>query len=204
VSAATSQNQFDEAARLERIVQRYESQVVVSSDHANFKNLFRDHVAQQLLGSNWSGDTPIAVNTDGNCLFKTLSVALYGHQQASSEIRLNTCLEMVEHVHSNKLLPDINNYHSLQTANISTQNIIRQGIHYAKAPWEVRRNVNIETPDEIINHRIIQNTKYNNDKKSRPENILRQIIADDILSVLCMFPNINFINGVKVIANLPV
>jgi hypothetical protein len=81
------------AARLERIFLRYESRVVVSSDHANHKNLFRDHVAHQLLGSNWSGDTHIAVNTNGNCLFRALAVDLYGHQKVSSEIRLKTCME---------------------------------------------------------------------------------------------------------------
>lgn len=93
LSAAISQHMFDEAAPLERIFLRYESRVVVSSDHANHKNLFRDHVAHQLLGSNWSGDTHIAVNTNGNCLFRALAVDLYGHQKASSEFRLKTCME---------------------------------------------------------------------------------------------------------------
>jgi hypothetical protein len=110
LSATINQNK---AARLERIFLRYESRVVLSSNHAIYKNLFRDHVAQQLLGSNWSGDTPIAVNADVNCLFHALSVALYGHQKASSEIKLKTCMEMVEHAmfyqraHSNTLIPDI-------------------------------------------------------------------------------------------------
>ena len=113
MSVAISQHIFDEAACLERIFLRYESRVVVSSDHANHNNLFRDHVAHQLLGSNWSGDTPIAVNTNGNCLFRALAVDLYEHQKASSEIRLKTCMEMVEYAmfyqraHSYTLIPDI-------------------------------------------------------------------------------------------------
>jgi hypothetical protein len=89
------QSTFDEAACLERIFLRYESRVVVSSDHANHNNLFRDHVAHQLLGSNWSGDTPIAVNTNGNCLFRALAVDLYEHQKASSEIRLKSDWRLV-------------------------------------------------------------------------------------------------------------
>jgi hypothetical protein len=93
LSAAISQHIFDEAARLERIFLRYESRVVVSSDHANHNNLFRDHVAHQLFGSNWSGDTHITVNTNVNCLFRALAVDLYGHQKASSEIRLKTCMK---------------------------------------------------------------------------------------------------------------
>jgi hypothetical protein len=54
LSAAISQHIFDEAACLERIFLRFESRVVVSSDHANHKNLFRDHVAHQ-SGKSFSG-----------------------------------------------------------------------------------------------------------------------------------------------------
>ena len=76
------------------------------------------------------------------------------------------------------------------------KDISRQGFHHGKAPREVRKDVNLETLDDIIDHRIIQNVKYNNDKKSRQANIPRQIIVDDILSVLSMFPNSNFIKEV--------
>ena len=76
------------------------------------------------------------------------------------------------------------------------KDISRQGLQHGKAPREVRRDVNLETLDDIIDHRITQNAKYNNDKKSRPANIPRQIIVDDILSVLSMFPNSNFIKEV--------
>jgi hypothetical protein len=60
------------------------------------------------------------------------------------------------------------------------KDISRQGLQHSKAPREVRKNVNLETLDDIIDHRITQNAKYNNDKKSRPANIPRQIIVDDI------------------------
>jgi hypothetical protein len=76
------------------------------------------------------------------------------------------------------------------------KDISRQGFQHGKAPREVRKDVNLETLDDIIDHRITQNVKYNNDKKSRPANIPRQIIVDDILSVLSMFSNSNFIKEV--------
>jgi hypothetical protein len=41
------------------------------------------------------------------------------------------------------------------------QNIIRQGLQHDKAPWEARRDVNLETPDDIIDHRVSQNVKLN-------------------------------------------
>jgi hypothetical protein len=53
----------------------------------------------------------------------------------------------------------------------SQQKKIRQGVQHGKAPREVRRDVNLETPDDIIDHRITQNAKYNNDNKSKPANI---------------------------------
>jgi hypothetical protein len=76
------------------------------------------------------------------------------------------------------------------------KDISRQGLQHGKAPREIRKDVNLETLDDIIDHRITQNAKYNNDKKSRPANIPRQIIVDDILSVLSMFSNSNFIKEV--------
>jgi hypothetical protein len=76
------------------------------------------------------------------------------------------------------------------------KDISRQGLQHGKSPREIRKDVNLETLDDIIDHRITQNAKYNNDKKSRPANIPRQIIVDDILSVLSMFSNSNFIKEV--------
>ena len=63
------------------------------------------------------------------------------------------------------------------------KNIIRQGIQHGKAPWEARRDVNLETTDDIIDHRVSQNVKYNNDKKSRPENFP----ARPLLMTFCQF-----------------
>jgi hypothetical protein len=36
----------------------------------------------------------ISVKSDGNCLFNAISVALFGHENASSEIHLKTFFEM--------------------------------------------------------------------------------------------------------------
>ncbi|XP_033106242.1 uncharacterized protein LOC117108358 [Anneissia japonica] len=38
----------------------------------------------------------LAVRGDGNCLFNALSVALYGHEARSTEIRVRTIIEMEE------------------------------------------------------------------------------------------------------------
>lgn len=86
LSAAASQNLFDEAVRLERIFLRYEPPQVVSVDSVGlYHNLVQDQQATNLLGSRWSGPTPISVKGDGNCLFNAISVALFGHENASSD-----------------------------------------------------------------------------------------------------------------------
>ena len=114
LSAATSQNLFDEAVHLERIFLRYEPPQVVSVDSVGlYHNLVQDQQAAKLLGSRWSGPTPISVKGDGNCLFNAISVALFGHENASSEIRLKTFFEMSDHamfyerVHAKTQIPAI-------------------------------------------------------------------------------------------------
>ena len=66
-SATASQNLFDEAVHLERIFLRYEPPQVVSVDSVGlYHNLVQDQQATNLLGSRWSGPTPISVKGDGN------------------------------------------------------------------------------------------------------------------------------------------
>ena len=77
---------------------RYEPPQVVSVDSVGlYHNLVQDQQATKLLGSRWSGPTPISVKGDGNCLFNAISVALFGHENAYSEIRLKTFFEMSDH-----------------------------------------------------------------------------------------------------------
>ena len=78
LSAAASQNRFDETVHLERIFLRYEPPQVVSVDSIGlYHNLVQDQQATNLLGSRWSGPTPISVKGDSNCLFNSISVALF-------------------------------------------------------------------------------------------------------------------------------
>lgn len=122
LSAATSQNLFDEAVHLERIFLRYEPPQVVSVDSVGlYHNLVQDQQATKLLGSRWSGPTPISVKGDGNCLFNAISVALFGHENVSSEIRLKIFFEMSDHamfyerVHAKTQIPAISPTFALAT-----------------------------------------------------------------------------------------
>jgi hypothetical protein len=87
--SAASQDLFDDAVRLEGIFLRYEPKVV-SSDSCTYIGLVQDQIATQLLGQQWSDSTPMVVREDGNCLFNAISLVLFGHENASSEIRLKT------------------------------------------------------------------------------------------------------------------
>ena len=75
--------------------------------------MVQDQQATTLLGSRWSGPTPISVKGDGKCLFNAISVALFGHENASSEIRLKTLFQMSDHamfyerVHAKTQIPAI-------------------------------------------------------------------------------------------------
>ena len=40
---------------------------------------------------------PVVVSGDGNCLFNSISVSLYGSEKYATEIRARTCVEMVNH-----------------------------------------------------------------------------------------------------------
>ena len=59
LSAAASQNLFDETVRLERIFLRYEPPQVVSVESVGlYHNLVQYQQATNLFGSRWSGPTP--------------------------------------------------------------------------------------------------------------------------------------------------
>ena len=78
---------------------RYEPPQVLSVESVGlYHNLVQDLQATNLLGSRWSGPTPTSVKGDGNCLFNAISVALFGHENASSEIRLKILFEMSDHI----------------------------------------------------------------------------------------------------------
>jgi hypothetical protein len=53
------------------------------------------------------------INRDGNCLFNAISLVLFGHENASSEIRLKTFFELFdnaayyERVHVKYFIPDV-------------------------------------------------------------------------------------------------
>ena len=53
------------------------------------------------------------INRDGNCLFNAISLVLFGHQNASSEIRLKTFFELFdnaafyERIHVKYFIPDV-------------------------------------------------------------------------------------------------
>jgi hypothetical protein len=38
--------------------------------------------------------TPLRVNADGNCLFKSISTLLYGHEDRARELRVRICIQM--------------------------------------------------------------------------------------------------------------
>ena len=67
-------------------------------DHANSQV---DHTDVNILNRCGGGDTdggrPLYVDGDGNCLFNALPVLLIGSQVLSAELRLRTCLELVNH-----------------------------------------------------------------------------------------------------------
>ena len=57
--------------------------------------------------------TPMVVRGDGNCLFNAIFLVLFGHENASSEIRLKTFFELFdnaafyERIHIKSFIPDI-------------------------------------------------------------------------------------------------
>ena len=87
---------LSEAARLEKVLLRF---YPMETSRAEFDNwgLSRDHVALGLLGQNWKGlqgTAPIAVSGDGNCLFNSLSMAIFGNQTHATELRVRTSIEL--------------------------------------------------------------------------------------------------------------
>ncbi len=50
-----------------------------------------------MCGGSMDGGRPLYVDGDGNCMFNALSVLLVGSQVLSVELRVRTCLELVNH-----------------------------------------------------------------------------------------------------------
>ena len=65
-----------------------------------------------LLTANLHGSLSVT-NRDGNCLFNDISLVLFGHENASSEIRLKTFFELFdnaafyERIHVKSFIPDV-------------------------------------------------------------------------------------------------
>ncbi|KAK3103858.1 hypothetical protein FSP39_022462 [Pinctada imbricata] len=97
ISAAIDTKPND-AATIERIFLRDESSCV-THDRMKYDNwsMDIDSTARHLLGSNWQSSIPVSVSGDGNCLFNSLSVAMYGHELYAMELRLRCVLELIEH-----------------------------------------------------------------------------------------------------------
>ena len=60
-----------------------------------------DKVSTQILESVCAqipGKLPIHVTGDGNCLFNSISVSLFGHENLASELRVRTCIELNENM----------------------------------------------------------------------------------------------------------
>ena len=58
--------------------------------------------------------------------------------------------------------------------------IIRQGLQHGKAPREIRRDVNQQTPENMIDHRITQNAKYHQQKRYESLNTITHLNATTI------------------------
>ena len=112
LSSAARFGHLDEAVKLETLFMRQESLHVSSPSHTvSFSNLHRDPIANTLLGSTGEQTAPVKVAEDGNCLFNAISVAMFGHEHASSELKVKTCIEMTlnenfyVNFHSNTNIP---------------------------------------------------------------------------------------------------
>ena len=54
-----------------------------------------DETAKEFLES-CGGRLPLKTRGDGNCLFNAISLVLFGNEEAATELRVRTCLELVE------------------------------------------------------------------------------------------------------------
>ena len=96
LSTAARSDTLDEAVKTEVIFLRKESlTVTVPPTTVSFNGQSVDVIASRLLGKNWKQSVPLSVTGDGNCLFNALSVAIFGHEFAATELKVKTCIEMV-------------------------------------------------------------------------------------------------------------
>jgi hypothetical protein len=95
LTVAARADRLEEAIKLELVFLRKELSTVTSPTNTiSFRNLRTDAISSRLLGQTWDKTIPISVSADGNCLFNALLVALFGHEHASSKIKVKTCIEM--------------------------------------------------------------------------------------------------------------
>jgi hypothetical protein len=59
----------------------------------------QDFVSNQLIAvsGGMADKRPFQTSTDGNCLFNSACIATFGDQSKAVELRVLTCLEMLEH-----------------------------------------------------------------------------------------------------------
>ena len=53
--------------------------------------------------------TPLRVNADGICLFKSISTLLYGHEDRARELRVRICIQMCNNMDRYLSSPDAGN-----------------------------------------------------------------------------------------------
>jgi hypothetical protein len=53
--------------------------------------------------------TPLRVNADGNCLFKSISTLLYEHEDRARELRVRICIQMCNNMDRYLSSPDAGN-----------------------------------------------------------------------------------------------
>ena len=86
---------LESGAILESILLRNENNTPISNrpNLTYSSKLTPDRVSKQILDNlniSVGGRTPMFVSGDGNCLYHSISVGLYGNESLSSEIRVRT------------------------------------------------------------------------------------------------------------------
>jgi len=85
------------AARMERMLLR--DHTIYATETITPLGLPQDFVSNQLIAvsGGMADKRPFQTSTDGNCLFNSASIATFGDQSKAAELRVLTCLEMLEH-----------------------------------------------------------------------------------------------------------
>ena len=105
LTASSKSGDVFDGAKIEKIFFRNEiprthyTKDILFDREAGLKS---DPISVNILGK-YGGPAdkiPVSTSPDGNCLFNSLSVALCGNESLASELRVRTCIEMVENEQS--------------------------------------------------------------------------------------------------------